>query len=190
MTPAIWSTASGASRSMAPSIVRSAPTLKYFSYSDASTTTRTEGSSPSSVNAPANSCIRSSAIELLPLRCMTTRAVAPSRLTSTHSPIRQGSGGEERYAAGDLDDGAGDVAGLFRAQEGDRVGDVFRLAEALEHRSLLEALVHRVVFGRRLTGLALDDARRDRIGGDVVAPALEGSGFRQPDNGCLGRRVA
>src|SRR5712691_9193578 len=146
MKVAIWSPASGALRSMVPSCVRSAPTLKYFSYSEPSTTTRTSGSSPSSVKAAPSSCIRSSAMALLPLRCMTTRAIAPSRLTSTHSPI--GLGGEEWYAAGNLDHCAGDVARLLGTKKGDGVGDVHRLAEALEHCALLEALVHGIVLCR------------------------------------------
>src|ERR1700674_491279 len=174
---------------MAPSIVRSAPTLKYFSYSDASTTTRTDGSPPSSVNASASSCIRSSAIELLPLRCITTRAIAPSRLTSTHSPIG-GLRSKEGYAACDCDDGSSDVPGLVRAKERDRVRNVIRLAETLEHRPLFEALIHRVVFGRCLAGLALDDACGDRVRRYVVPPTFEGCRFRQPDDRGLGRRVA
>ena len=87
MKSAIWSVASGASRSMPISEVRSAPTLKYFSYSEARIATRTDGSLPSSSKAAARSFMRSSAIELLPLRCITTRAIPPSRLTSTSSPI-------------------------------------------------------------------------------------------------------
>src|SRR5229473_8422037 len=125
---------------MVASMVRSAPTLKYFSYSDASTMTRASGSSPRIVNAAARSSIRSSAIALLPLRCMTTRAIGPSRLISTSSPTALCR--EQRDAAGDLDHRPGDVPGLFRAKERDRVGDVLRLAEALEHRALLEPLVH------------------------------------------------
>src|SRR5437899_3874326 len=160
MKRASWSTASGASRSTPASEVRSAPTLKYFSYSEARMTTRTEGSSPTSLNAAASSCIRSSAIALLPLRCMTTRATAPSRLTSTSSPIA-GLGREQRDAARDLDHGACDVAGLLGAQERDRAGDVLGLAEALENGPRLEALVHRVVGGGGLARLGLDDARRD-----------------------------
>src|SRR6184192_3416269 len=149
MKRAIWSTASGASRSTPASEVRSAPTLKYFSYSEARMTTRTEASSPTSLNAAASSCIRSSAIALLPLRCMTTRATAPSRLTSTSSPIA-GLGREQRDAARDLDHRARDVAGLLGAQERDRAGDVLGLAEALENGPRLEALVHRVVGGGSL----------------------------------------
>src|SRR5437867_76437 len=117
MNSAIWSVASGASRSMPIIEVRSAPTLKYFSYSDASTTTRTDASLPSSSNAAASSCIRSSAIALLPLRCMTTRATAPSRLTSTSSPIA-GLGREQRDAARDLDHRARDVARLAETAKG------------------------------------------------------------------------
>src|SRR5919108_4697555 len=118
--------------------------------------TRTAGSSPSCSKAAASSCIRSSAIALLPLRCMTTRAIAPSRSTSTLSPTCLG--GEQRDAARHLDHRAGDVAGLLRAQKGDRVGDVLRLPESLEDGPCLEALVHRIVRGRRLPGLRSDDA--------------------------------
>src|SRR5438093_1528878 len=155
MNSAIWSVASGASRSMPIIEVRSAPTLKYFSYSDASTTTRTDASLPSSSNAAASSCIRSSAIALLPLRCMTTRATAPSRLTSTSSPIA-GLGREQRDAARDLDHRARDVAGLLGAQERDRAGDVLGLAEALENGPRLEALVQLVVGGAGLAQLVVD----------------------------------
>src|SRR5260221_6311018 len=165
MKPPIWSSASGADRSMDPREVRSAPTLKYFSYADARTTPRTAGSSPSSPTAPASSSMRSSAIALLPLRCMTTRAIAPLRSTSTFSPT--GSGREERDAAGDLDHRAGDVARLLGAEKRDGVGDVLGLAEALEHSPLLEALVHRVVGRGGLARLRLDDARRDGVGRDV-----------------------
>src|SRR5881628_3325419 len=189
MNSAIWSVASGASRSMPIIEVRSAPTLKYFSYSDASTTTRTDGSLPSSSNAAASACIRSSAIALLPLRCMTTRATAPSRLTSTSSPIA-GLGREQRDAARDLDHRARDVAGLLGAQERDRAGDVLGLAEALENGPRLEALVHRVVGGGSLARLGLDDARRDRVGRDVVPAALKRGRPGQADQAGLGRRVA
>src|SRR5437879_2775739 len=173
---------------MPASDARSAPTLKYFSYSDASTTTRTEGSWPSSSKAAASSAMRSSAIELLPLRCITTRAIAPSRLTSTSSPI--GLGREERYAAGDLDHSAGDVARFFGAQEGDRVRDVLRLSESLEDGARLESFVHRVVGGCGLAGLGLDDPRRDCVGCDVVPAALERRRLGQADQPRLGRRVA
>src|SRR5438876_1032186 len=188
MKEAIWSVASSASRSMAPSIVRSAPTLKYFSYSEARTIARTSGSPPSASKASASSCMRSSAIALFPLRCMTTRAIEPSRLTSTHSPI--GLSSEEWNAACDLDHSARDVSRLLGAQEGDRVCDVHGLAEALEHGALLEALVHGVVLRRCLAGLALDDAGCYRVGCDVVAPSLERRRSREPDEAGFGRRVA
>src|SRR5262245_1345200 len=99
--------------------------------------------------------MRSSAIALLPLRCMTTRAIPPSRRMSTSSSIDLR--GEERDAACDLDHGAGDVARLLGAQERDRAGDVFRLAELLEDCARAKAVVHRVVGSRRLAGFRLDD---------------------------------
>ena len=99
-------------------------------------------------------------------------------------------GGEEWDAAGHLDHGAGDVARLVRAEERDRVRDVLRLAEALEHSALLEPLVHRVVPGRGLAGLGLDDPGRDRVRRDVVAAALERRRLGEPDQRGLGRRVA
>src|ERR1700682_6708501 len=103
----------------------------------------------------------------------------PSRLTSTHSPM--GSGGEQGYAAGDLDDRAGDVAGLVRAQESDRVRDVFRLSESLENRPRPEPVIHWVGLRRGLARLALDDAGGERVRGDVVPPALQRGRLRQPD---------
>src|SRR5579864_116695 len=183
MTAAICSAASGALRSIVAMEPRSAPTLKYFSYSDTRTITRTEASSPSSWKAAASSCIRSSAIALLPLRCMTTRAIAPSRLMSMHSPIS--SGREQRDAAGDFDHRAGDVTGLFRAEERDGVGDIFRLAETLEDRPCFEPRVHRVGrFGCRAR-LGHDDAGSDRVRRDVVAPAFQGRRLGKSDQASL-----
>src|ERR1700704_1286822 len=118
----IRSSASGASRSKLPIEVRSAPTEKYFSYSLARITTLTDGSAPSSWKAVESSSIRSPAIPLFPFRCMTTVAIPPSLLTSTHSPIA--SGREQGNAAGDLERDPGYVAGLVGAEEGDRIGDV------------------------------------------------------------------
>src|SRR2546430_6183440 len=188
MKRAIWSAASGASRSMVAIEVRSAPTLKYFSYAEARTMARTAWSLPRSSNTAASSVIMSSAIALLPLRCMTTRATAPSRVTSTSSLIA--SGREERDATGDLDHRPGDVPRLLGAQERDRVRDVVGLAESLEDRAGLEALVHRAVRSRGLACLGFDDAGRDRVGGDVVAPSLERRRPGQPDQARLRRRVA
>src|SRR6202171_4205854 len=187
MKAAIWSAASGELRAIVPSCVRSAPTLKYLGYSDASTTTRTSGSLPSSVNAAPSSSIRSAAMALRPLRCMTTVAIPPSRLTSTHSPIRFASGCEQRNAARHLDHRAGDIARLVRAEERDRVRDVLGLPEPLEHRAGPEALVQRVGLGSRLARFGFNDPRRDRVGGDVVPSALERGCLRQPDEGRLGR---
>src|SRR5438105_7255916 len=181
------SSASGASRSMSPIAVRSAPTEKYFSYSLARTTTRTDASSPTSLKADDSSSTRSEAMPLLPLRCMTTVATGPSRFTSRHSPMALGR--EEGDAARDLERDAGDVAGLVGAEEGDRVGDVGGLPEALEDRPLLEALVDRIRLGRGLARLAADDAGHDRVGGDAVAPALQRGGLGEPDHGGLGGRV-
>src|SRR5712691_447316 len=188
MNAAIWSIASADWRSMVPSIVRSAPTLKYFSYSEASTITRASGSSPRIVNAAARSSIRSSAIALLPLRRMTTRAIGPSRLISISSLIALCR--EQRNAARHLDYRAGDVAGLVRAEERDRVRDVLRLPESLEHRARLETLVQRVVRRCRFACFRFDDPRRDRVGGDVVPAAFERGGLRKADQRRLGRRIA
>src|SRR5258708_5076277 len=190
--PPICSTASGALRSMLPSMVRSAPTLKYFSYSEASTTTRTAGSSPSSRNAAASSCIKSSAIALLPFRCITTRAIAPSRLTSTHSPIFVflRSGGEQGDAAGDLDDRARDVPRLVRAEERDGVGNVLGLPKPFEHSPGLESLVQGIRLGRGFARFGFDDPGRDRVGRDVVPPAFECSRLGEADESRLGGRIA
>src|ERR1700730_1724483 len=189
MNPATWPAASGALRSMLASEVRSAPTLKYFSYSDASTIARTEGSPPSSLNAAASSPIKSSAIELLPLRCMTTRATAPSRVTSKHSPISGSlSEGEEGDAARHPESQPRDVARFVRAEEGDRMRDVRGLAGPLEDRALDDPLVHLRVA--HVESLGADHAGHDGIGRDVVAPSLERSSPGERDGGHLRRRGA
>src|SRR5690348_2293961 len=189
MNSATRSTASGASRSNPDSAVpRSMPTLKYFSYSEPRTTTRTDWSCPSSSKAAASSATRSSATELLPLRCITTRAIAPSRVTSMSSLIA--SSREKRNAARHLDHCAGDVARLLRAQKGDGVRDVGRLAKTLEDGAGFEPRVHGVGRLGGRAGLGHDDAGRDRVRRDVVAATLERRRLRQPDEPGLRRRVA
>src|ERR1700693_195763 len=175
---------------MPASAVRSAPTLKYFSYSDASTIARTDGSSPSSLNAVASSPINSSAIELLPLRCMTSRATGPSRLMSTHSPISRTLGleGEERDAARHLERGSRYVPRLVRAQESNRVRNVLRFARTLEHCAFHDPLVH--VGVAHVESLGTDNARPYRIGSDVVAPAFKSCCLRECYDRHLRRRVA
>src|SRR5437588_11656768 len=148
------------------------------------------GSWPSSSKAARTSLISSAAIELLPLRCITTRTTPPSRTTSTNSPMAPALRGEERDPARHLDRGAGDVASLLAAEERDRARDVGRLAEALEDGPVLERLVHRVGPRRGATGLREDDPRHHRVGGDAVAASLQRRGPGQAEDAGLGGRVA
>src|SRR5712692_5490114 len=97
---------------------------------------------------------------------------------------------EEGNAARDLDHGASDITRLIRAEEGDRVCDVLWLPESLEDGPRPEPVVHGVRLRGRLARLALDDARRDRVGGDVVATTFERGRLGEADQRRLGRRVA
>src|SRR5439155_8225730 len=121
---------------------------------------------------------------------MTTRASGPSWTMSTKFPTAPSSGGEERDAPRHLDRRAGDVARLLAAEERDRVRDVRRLAEALEHGPALEALVHRVARSRAAPGLGQDDSRHHSVGHDPVPAAFQDSGPGQPEHPGLDGRVA
>src|SRR5499427_10060181 len=106
---------------------------------------------------------------------------------STTSPM---SGREQRDAAGHLDRGPRDVAGLLAAKEAYCGGDVRRLAEALEYGPVLEALVEGVGLSTHPACLGEDDAGHDRVGRYVVPAALQRGRPGQPDDSSLARRVA
>ena len=94
---------------------------------------------------------------------------------------------EQFDAAGHVQLDAGDVGGQVGAEERDRVGDVLRLARALEHRPVGDPLVHRGV--RHVESLGADDARDDRVARDPVTTSLHRQRLRQSEQARLRRRV-
>ena len=108
---------------------------------------------------------------------------------------RQGQHGEQ--AAIDLEIGAGDPGGARRGEEGDRLGDVLRLARAAAPAACPPARPAPSSPSRSLNivspGLAqqrrVDRPGADRVGADAVPPVIERDAARHAEQCCLARHI-
>src|SRR6476469_3638941 len=109
------------------------------------------------------------------------------RSASSGSPggsVRSASVTSVLRSAGDVDDLAGDEAGLLAREEGGRGGDVLGLADAGDGdllgrplEELLEGDAH--ALGGLARHVGRDEARRDGVGRDAELPELDGEGLRE-----------
>src|SRR3954447_5208623 len=131
-------------------------------------------------------CSSAARLAMLPATDIPTTPDCPRKNATTRSRISWWLEGKELDSTADVQLHAGDVRGEIRAEEGDRVGDVLRLAGPPERRAGDHALVHvRVAEVERLRP---DDARNDRVDVDSVARPFERERARQAEQAGLRRR--
>src|SRR5438105_2673387 len=186
----IWATRSrvaGFSRSKPPSppmALISAPAMKYRSIALVSTTTRVASSSLSRLRASTSSSW-SSATRALTGGRFIRMVVTKSLVEISSEPTLKR---KEVHTARHRQRDARDVAGSRRAEKGDGVGDVLRLAGPSHRDPLHHPLVH--VWPTHLEGLGGDHAGHDGIAGDVVPRSLQRQRAGEADEPGFRRRIA